>query len=120
MKFKTTNKDIKNYYSKVFSVGYCDLYDFLKGCNEPIGYNHGVYGWNYDLYVIKDVAITTGYRNLVGEPLPKEFYDLYNKYYKKLNTFDNTPYTGVRPHWEARQAIKKHYYNKFVKMLLEL
>lgn len=29
---------------------------------EPIGYNSGVYGWNYDVYEIENALICAGYR----------------------------------------------------------
>ena len=65
MKFKTTRKAITNNYPNIVSVGYCDLYHLLS-VTEPIAYTCGVYGWNFDLYVIDDLAICTGYRNMPG------------------------------------------------------
>lgn len=48
------------------SVGYCDLYYLLR-FTSPIGYNAGIYGWNWDYYEVNGLGITTGYRNLIGE-----------------------------------------------------
>ena len=61
MKFKTTRKQINKNYNSVISIGYCDAQYLLQGKN-PIAYNAGYYGWNYDLYDVNGVAIVTGYR----------------------------------------------------------
>lgn len=37
---------------------------------EKVGYNSGVYGWNFSVYRVGSVAIVSGYRNLIGEPIP--------------------------------------------------
>ena len=61
MKFKTTRKEITQNYKYVICVGYCKM-DYLLTNQQPIAYNAGVNGWNYDLYDINGVAIVTGYR----------------------------------------------------------
>ena len=61
MKFKTTRKQINQNYNSIISIGYCEAQYLLRGKN-PIAYNNGYYGWNYDLYDINGVAIVTGYR----------------------------------------------------------
>ena len=61
MKFKTTRNEINRNYSRIICIGYCDAQYLLNGKN-PIAYNSGYYGWNYDLYDVKGVAIVTGYR----------------------------------------------------------
>lgn len=61
MKFQTTRKAVKGYFSKVISVGYCGLQNLLT-YETPIAYTKGVYGWNADVYAFGDVAIVTGYR----------------------------------------------------------
>lgn len=66
MKFKTTRKDILNNYSHIIRIPYCDA-QFLLEYHDPIAYNCGVYGWNFDVYAVEGVAICTGYRSLVGE-----------------------------------------------------
>lgn len=45
----------------VYSIGYCQA-QYLLGHSRCIGYNKGVYGWNYDIYMIGDDTIITGYR----------------------------------------------------------
>lgn len=53
MAFRTTTKALKQGTpeNKLFSVGYCAIASLLS-CIEPSAYNAGVYGWNYDVYVI--------------------------------------------------------------------
>ena len=45
------------------ALGYCQAQTALDlfGTDYKIGYNAGVYGWNYDLYRINGVDIVTGY-----------------------------------------------------------
>lgn len=52
---------------KIVTAGACELQDLLSGI-APIGYNVGICGWNYDVYVIGDVCILTGYRVLKKYP----------------------------------------------------
>lgn len=79
MKFRTTNKDIKQWHAKVYRVGYCDAQHLLS-CATPVAYTCGVYGWNADVYEVNNVAIVTGYRPGVGASVD---YDLLNKYETK-------------------------------------
>ena len=79
MKFRTTNKQIKNNYGYIVRVGYCDLQDLLRG-KEPFAYTCGIYGWNADFYDVDGVCICTGYRSLCGENID---YNIIKKYQKK-------------------------------------
>lgn len=65
-KMKITNKQVKENYKNIISVGYCDLYYLLQGLNARY-YNAGVYGWNYDGFEINlNTLIITGYRPIKG------------------------------------------------------
>lgn len=66
MKFKTTRKAIVEGSSKIVSAGYCDL-QYLLRYHEPTAYTCGVYGWNFDVYMIDNLTICTGYRNMPGK-----------------------------------------------------
>lgn len=79
MKFRATQKAIKESYSKIIGVGYCDLQSLLN-FKSPIAYICGVYGWNADIYDIDGVAIVTGYRPF-GNIKPD--YDTCLKYNRK-------------------------------------
>ena len=85
MKTKTTMKYITNLYNNVYSCGYCDLQDIMRHV-EPRYYNCGVYGWNCDIYVdfSRDIAITTGYRNMRGRTIPHELIKKYSDIAKAI------------------------------------
>ena len=68
MKFKVTNKQVKEQFTNIKSTGYCGLVHLLTGV-EPIAYTCGIYGWNYDIYTVHGLTICTGYRNMPGEKL---------------------------------------------------
>ena len=85
MKTKTTIKNIRNNWRKVFYCGYCDLQYIMRG-KEPTYYNAGVYGWNCDIYCDfkRDIAITTGYRNMTGKRIPDELIEKYTENAKEI------------------------------------
>ena len=84
MKFKATKKQIKNNYSKIYSIGYCGAQYLLDGIN-PFAYSKGVYGWSCDYYEIENICISTGY-NTIGENIN---YDLVKKYDNKAKAIFN-------------------------------
>lgn len=73
MKFKTTSKELKNKVANryLWKCGYCDLQSLFHYIS-PVAYTCGTYGWNYDVYDIDGVVITTGYRSMIGQPIPHE------------------------------------------------
>lgn len=97
-KTHTSIKNIKNNWRKVFRAGYCDLQYIMK-YNEPQYYNSGVYGWNCDVYCdfSRDIAITTGYRNMAGKRIPDEILNKYTEIAKEIleNTF-SIPYAEIK------------------------
>ena len=84
MEIKLTRKDVaETYGTKTRSVGYCELQKTLavledRGAVTKLGYNSGLYGWNWTAYLIQgtdkreDVILVTGYRNLVGKRIKHE------------------------------------------------
>lgn len=84
-KIKTTMKYINNVWGNVYRCGYCDL-QYIMRYEEPQYYNSGVYGWNCDVYCDykRDIAITTGYRNMRGRVIPHEIIDRYSKVAKEI------------------------------------
>ena len=82
----TTIKNIRNNWAKVFRCGYCDLQYIMRG-TEPQYYNSGVYGWNCDIYCdfSRDIAVTTGYRNMAGMPIPGEIIKKYSKIAEEIS-----------------------------------
>ena len=76
MKFKTTQKEIKNNYNKIIKVSYCRLQHLLNYC-EPEAYTTNSYGWGADIYTFNNVAISTGYAPF-GNIIPD--YEILRKY----------------------------------------
>lgn len=61
---------------KVYSIGYCQA-QYLLMFTRKVGYNAGVYGWNYDVYMVGDDTIITGYQPFSAE---KVDYNLLKEY----------------------------------------
>lgn len=78
-------KYIRNVWRKTFCCGYCDL-QYIFRYEEPAYYNSGVYGWNCDIYCDykRDIAITTGYRNMTGKRIPSEIIEKYTANAQKI------------------------------------
>lgn len=104
MKKQTTIKFIKGYFDKVFYCGYCDLQDIFR-YEEADYYNSGVYGWNCDIYCdyARDIAITTGYRNMTGKRIPAELIEKYGKIAKEIA---EQPFTV--PYDEIKKALDEN------------
>ena len=113
MKEKTTMKYIRQYWGNVYACGYCDLQNIFK-YDEPKYYNCGIYGWNCDVYVDfeRDIAITTGYRNMTGKWIPRELIDKYSAIAKEI----------YKEHWdkpydEIKAALDQNKNNFFDELL---
>jgi len=78
MKFKTTQKAIKQGYKNVIRVSYCGLQSLLN-CESPIAYTTRAEGWGADIYTFGNTAIVTGYAPF-GNIRPE--YELCQKYEK--------------------------------------
>ena len=105
MKFKTTKKAIKEAYSTIISIGYCNLQYLLQTTN-PIAYTSGVDGWKADIYDINGVAIVTGYQpfgNIEAD------YDICYKYEKKAIKIIRNIYD-----YEARKAALNDLIGEFI------
>lgn len=72
-KYKINMTEVSRNWRYVFAAGYCDLQYIMRGI-DPNAYNCGVYGWNCDIYFdySRDIAISTGYRNMRGKMIPHE------------------------------------------------
>ena len=112
-KIKTTNKHIKAIWEHVYRCGYCDLQYIMRG-EEPVYYNCGVYGWNYDAYCDykRNIAITTGYRNMTGARVPDELIEKYTNIAKEiLEDYWKKPYE------EIQKALEENRENFFEELL---
>lgn len=79
MKAKLTRKDLWGY--SILSIPYGQAQSLLN-CIECIGYNSGIYGWNYDAYYFEGILICTGYRSLPKGDIPYS-QEIANKYNTK-------------------------------------
>ena len=110
MKAKTTMKAIRNNYNNIYYCGYCDLQDIMKH-EEPTYYNAGTYGWNCDIYTDyrRDIAITTGYRGMIGKRIPSELIEKYTNIAKSIT--EQTK--NGRTYEEIKEALDKNRENFF-------
>lgn len=83
MKIRTTQKAIKENYSKILAIGYAEYYDLLDKYKATF-YTCGVYGWNADILIdyATDTAIVTGYRTF-GNRLNDKQLTIFEKYNNK-------------------------------------
>ena len=83
-KIKTTRREIKENF-KCYGFGYCAIQNLLYFEN-PRFYTCGIYGWNFDAYVIEhngqEICITTGYRGMI-------YNEKHNMLYATVKDFDN-------------------------------
>ena len=58
---KITRNNINQ--ENMVAIGYCQAQAALNhfGYDYKVGYNAGIYGWNYDLYRVNGVDVVTGY-----------------------------------------------------------
>ena len=69
-KIRMTKTALK--YDKIYRIGYCELQKILESLSA-VGYNAGVYGWNYDVYYLEEnVILITGYRTDCGIKISHE------------------------------------------------
>lgn len=113
MKFKTTQKAIKNGYVNVISVGYCSLQHLLDYA-EPIAYTSGRNGWGADVYDFGITAIATGYSPF-GNINPG--YALCNKYDNKALELRGD-YT-LRRDYKALKKALDDLIEEFIKEVFE-
>lgn len=59
-----TTKEVRRRYPHVIDGGNCRWPTLVAVCRfEKVGYNAGLYGWNYDVFEVDDgVCIVMGYR----------------------------------------------------------
>ena len=95
MKYRTTAKAIRqeSKWTKTVSAGYCDLQHLLSG-HQANAYTCGVYGWNFDVYDVYGITITTGYRGMVGRTANN-----IREYEKRAEAV----YNSTVLNWEERQ-----------------
>lgn len=111
MKTKTTRNIIMRTSNNVKCAGYCDLQALLRNHN-PIAYNVGVYGWNFDVYEVYGVTICTGYRNMPGARC-KDIFEYEEKAAAIWNNYND--YKGVEGYERQRNEVE-NLLKEFCKM----
>ena len=96
MKFKTTQKAIKQGYKNVIRVPYCGLQNLLK-CESPIAYTTRTEGWGADIYAFGNTAIVTGYTPF-GNIRPS--YETNQRYEQRAREITDGIYN-----WEEKKAL---------------
>ena len=101
---KVTRNEINK--NNMVALGYCQCQTILNlfGYDYKIGYNSGVYGWNYDLYNINGVNIVTGYNTPYTQYSNKEIKNKLIALENKVRT--NKDYTKY-------DAYKKEFFEIF-------
>lgn len=99
MKYRTTNKAVKEGYEKVYKIGYCKA-QYLLTFESPVAYTAGVYGRNSDIYDFGSLAISTGSRPTGC----KVDYEIVNRYEKQAQQI-NRDYS--KTYEERKQETKK-------------
>jgi hypothetical protein len=103
-----TRKEIINRFKYVYSVGYCDLWHLLQYQNK-IGYNAGVYGWNYDIFALdcNNIAICTGYRGMPGKNIDHAIIKKYEEKARKISSDYAIP-------WDKKKTKINKLLDKFI------
>lgn len=105
MKKLVTRKSIKNQYSKVLSVGYCNFCHLLKYKN-PFAYSTRVEGWACDYYNIDGIVISTGYAT-IGDKIS---FDLQREYDNQAMEIVNS--------WDLSYEDKKSQVDELLKQFI--
>ena len=105
-----TRKELQELFY-CYQAGYCELYPLFYR-NKKIGYNAGVYGWNFDIVKIHyNIVITTGYRNMTGKKLPDDCKKILKQVKKHVKTFSLKDYAKEEKYLERKRK-------EFVKVIL--
>ena len=83
MKIKTTRNELTALGLPIIKIPYCGC-QTLVNFQEPIAYNAGAYGWNYDVYKINNTLLVTG-RTMPINGHPAKYFDEFEKRAKRIN-----------------------------------
>jgi hypothetical protein len=106
MKFKTTQKAIKQGYRNVIQVSYCGLQNMLR-CESPIAYTTRAEGWGADIYAFGNTAIATGYAPF-GNIRPG--YETNQRYEKRAREITDGIYN-----WQEKKAMLAELIEEYIK-----
>lgn len=104
MKTRVIRKDIIDNYAHVLNLGGACVN--LLRYENPVYYNAGKYGWNWDAYYINGVILIDGYRNMIGSRINLDILHEYDLRAKKIQDHymcDNYNVRAVK----TREIIKE-------------
>ena len=103
-------------YDRLYQAFYCDLAEIMSG-KEPMYYNAGTYGWNCDIYTgyvdEKAIAISTGYRNTRGTPIPRELIKRFNQRMDEVMEH-HTVWDPEVP--DLRESVRQEFFRELLKL----
>lgn len=104
---KITRKDIDK--ENMIALGYCQIQHTLNLFGEEfkVGYNAGVYGWNYDLYNINGISVVTGYNVPYREYSNEEIKNKLIIFENKLNK------CSLEEYRKNKEKLKKEFLEIF-------
>ena len=105
MKYKKTQKAIKEGYANVIKVSYCGLQSLLA-CEGPVAYTARAEGWGSDIYQFGNTAIATGYAPF-GNVCPA--YEVNQRYEEKARKATEGVYN-----WEEKTAILAELIKEYI------
>lgn len=106
MKFKTTQKAIKQGYDNVICVSYCALQRLLS-CESEIAYTTRIEGWGADIYQFGSTAIVAGYAPF-GNIRPS--YEVNQRYEERATKATEGIYN-----WQEKKAILSGLIAEYIK-----
>ena len=105
MKFKTTQKAIKQGYNNVICVSYGALQRLLS-CESEIAYTTRIEGWGADIYQFGNTAIVTGYAPF-GNIRPA--YEVNQRYEQRAMKATDGIYN-----WQEKKAILQELIKEYL------
>jgi hypothetical protein len=105
MKYKTTQKAIKQGYANVIGVSYCALQKLLS-CETEIAYTTRIEGWGADIYQFGNTAIVTGYAPF-GNIRPG--YEINQRYEQRAMKATEGIYN-----WQEKKAILQELIKEYI------
>lgn len=112
MKIHVTQRAIRNSYSNVISVGYCNL-QYMLNFKSPEYYTSGTYGWGADIYMVApDTVIVTGYAPF-GNCKPG--YELCRKYDLKAEKIIESAWPNYEQQISELEALTQEFVKEALK-----
>lgn len=112
MKCKVTEKEIRNSFTDVVKIGYCNAQNLLI-CENPFAYTCGYSGWKADFYDCGVTCISTGYAP-IGKAVPYEVVQKYD--HKAEKNYIDFQQNKIKK-WET---VKRRNYKLICAMLAEV